>query len=155
MTRTPIALAFGHALKERRQQVGLTQEKLAFDAGIDRSYVSELENGLKEPGLGIVFKVAAALGVDPVAMVGRICGQIGSPAVLDKSLPYAPVTFVLGNDPCPQCNTIYSVHACVLNAAEEGKFNCVNCGRELNRWFGTRAIIYTVLKPRDPDTNTG
>ena len=39
----------------------LSQETLAVDAGIDRTYVSRLERGLADPSVGILEKLARAL----------------------------------------------------------------------------------------------
>jgi transcriptional regulator with XRE-family HTH domain len=40
---------------------GLSQEALAVDAGIDRTYVSRLERGLQNPTVAILEKLARAL----------------------------------------------------------------------------------------------
>ncbi len=40
---------------------GLTQETLAVDAGIDRTYVSRLERGLQNPTVAVLEKLARAL----------------------------------------------------------------------------------------------
>jgi transcriptional regulator with XRE-family HTH domain len=39
----------------------LSQEKLAVDAGIDRTYVSRLERGLENPSVAVLEKLARAL----------------------------------------------------------------------------------------------
>ena len=50
----------------RRLRVGrgLSQEALAVDADIDRTYVSRLERGLENPTVAILEKLAFALGSD-------------------------------------------------------------------------------------------
>ncbi|MBI5083314.1 MAG: helix-turn-helix transcriptional regulator [Acidobacteria bacterium] len=63
--------AFGLALREIRTAKGLSQEGLAHEAGVDRSYVSLLERGLKSPTLRMVFKLAGILGVAAAELVGR------------------------------------------------------------------------------------
>jgi transcriptional regulator with XRE-family HTH domain len=47
----------------RRLRVGrgLSQEAIAVDAGIDRTYVSRLERGLENPTIAILEKLASAL----------------------------------------------------------------------------------------------
>jgi transcriptional regulator with XRE-family HTH domain len=40
-------MSFGDELREPRERAGLTQEKLAFDADLDRTYISHLENDKK------------------------------------------------------------------------------------------------------------
>lgn len=64
------AAAFGRALYSLRIQRGLSQEELAFESDIDRSYVSMLERGEKEPCLGVIFKVAKALKTSLPDMFG-------------------------------------------------------------------------------------
>ena len=48
-------------LRRLRVVQGLSQENLAVDAGIDRSYVSRLERGLENPTVGILEQLADAL----------------------------------------------------------------------------------------------
>ncbi|WP_144939500.1 helix-turn-helix domain-containing protein [Pseudomonas alabamensis] len=55
-------LAFSKILRERRKQAGLTQEKLALEADVQRNYVSLIERGVHQPTINIIFKLAAALG---------------------------------------------------------------------------------------------
>jgi transcriptional regulator with XRE-family HTH domain len=54
------------ALREQRQ---LSQEQLAFDAEIDRTYISQLERGTCNPSLKIIFKVATALNVNLIDLL--------------------------------------------------------------------------------------
>jgi len=53
---------FGKELQRTRKQCGLSQEELGFQADIHVSYVSQLERGTKSPSLGVVLRLAAALG---------------------------------------------------------------------------------------------
>jgi transcriptional regulator with XRE-family HTH domain len=64
--------AFGQALREFREAKGVSQERLATDAGVDRSYVSLVERGIQGPTIQVVVKLARALGVRPVVIVGRM-----------------------------------------------------------------------------------
>jgi transcriptional regulator with XRE-family HTH domain len=50
-------------LRRHRVERGLSQEKLAVDAGIDRTYVSSLERGLENPTVSVLDKLAAALSI--------------------------------------------------------------------------------------------
>ncbi|MFL6604554.1 MAG: helix-turn-helix domain-containing protein [Steroidobacteraceae bacterium] len=52
---------FGDALRARRKAEGLTQSDLAEKASLHRTYVSELERGLKEPGFHVLRKLVRAL----------------------------------------------------------------------------------------------
>ncbi|GAB0113341.1 helix-turn-helix domain-containing protein [Acidisoma sp. C75] len=42
----------------------LSQEALAVDAGIDRTYVSRLERGIENPTVAVLEKIAGALGAE-------------------------------------------------------------------------------------------
>lgn len=61
--------AFGVVLRELRIEAGLTQEQLGFEAGIRRTFVSVLELGQQQPTLTTIFKLAAALGITPAALI--------------------------------------------------------------------------------------
>lgn len=50
-----------HNLRKLRVAKGLSQETLAVDAGIDRTYVSRLERGLENPTVAVLERVATAL----------------------------------------------------------------------------------------------
>lgn len=67
MTNDDIAL--GKVISKLRIDRGLSQEKFAEQVGIHRTYVSQLERGLKSPTLSILRKVAAALDVKPSAIL--------------------------------------------------------------------------------------
>ena len=47
-----------------RKQRGLTQEALAQAADVKQTYLSEIENGKRNPTLGMMERIAAALGAD-------------------------------------------------------------------------------------------
>jgi transcriptional regulator with XRE-family HTH domain len=55
----------GRNVRAARLRRGLSQEQLAFDAGMKRSYVSDLERGTRNPSLKAIGRLAIALGVDP------------------------------------------------------------------------------------------
>ena len=64
-----VAAAFGAVLKTAREGAGISQEKLAELAEIDRTYPSLLERGLRHPGLGVAIRLAVALKADPLLLV--------------------------------------------------------------------------------------
>jgi transcriptional regulator with XRE-family HTH domain len=53
----------GRNLRSLRQAKGLSQEAFAEEAGLHRTYVSDLERGARNPSLTVVDKLARALGV--------------------------------------------------------------------------------------------
>ena len=52
-------------LRVLRKQKGLSQEELAFRAGINRNYVGQIEREEKSPTVDMIEKLAATLDVDP------------------------------------------------------------------------------------------
>lgn len=62
----------GDELQKARNDAGLTQEKLAFDADLDRTYISQLENNKKSPTLDALFRIADALGIPASEIVARV-----------------------------------------------------------------------------------
>jgi transcriptional regulator with XRE-family HTH domain len=55
----------GKRIKKHRLAANFTQEDLAGAAEIDRSYISELENGHKNPSVLTLYKIAAVLKIKP------------------------------------------------------------------------------------------
>jgi transcriptional regulator with XRE-family HTH domain len=55
----------GRNVREARQRAGMSQEQLAFEAGMKRSYVSDLERGTRNPSLKAIGRLASALGIPP------------------------------------------------------------------------------------------
>jgi transcriptional regulator with XRE-family HTH domain len=64
--------AFGAEIRRRREDAGLSQEALAFQAGLHWTYVSILERGLRNPTLGVLSQLAEALGTSMTAIVREI-----------------------------------------------------------------------------------
>lgn len=62
-TRDPILAALGHNLARLRSQAGLSQDQLAEKADLDRTYLSGIERGVRNPGIKVVIRLARALGV--------------------------------------------------------------------------------------------
>jgi len=55
------AEAFGHILKKTRKESGLSQEQLAFQSGLDRTFISLLERGKRQPSLTSILEVSEHL----------------------------------------------------------------------------------------------
>ena len=60
--RDTVLAALGQNVRRRRETRKLTQEKLAEKAGLDPTYISGIERGLRNPGIKNVAKLAKALG---------------------------------------------------------------------------------------------
>jgi transcriptional regulator with XRE-family HTH domain len=53
----------GANLKRLRTAKGWSQEQFAFEAGIHRTYISDLERGARNPTISVVQRLADCLGV--------------------------------------------------------------------------------------------
>lgn len=63
--------SIGTKIAETRKRSGITQEDLAGMAEIDRSYLSEIENGHKNMSVLSLLKIAEALKVKPAALLEK------------------------------------------------------------------------------------
>lgn len=71
-TKEQILSAFGATLRAYRQEAGLSQEKLAAKAGLDRTYVGGAERGERNVALVNIVRLAEALNIDPSALLGSM-----------------------------------------------------------------------------------
>lgn len=67
--RDPILAAFGRSVRKHRDAKGLSQEALAEKADLDRTYLSDIERGTRNPGIKDVVRVATALGVSSAQLM--------------------------------------------------------------------------------------
>ena len=65
-----IEIVFGAVVRRYREQLGLSQEEFADQAGIHRTYVSSIERGKVQVSIGIAQKLAVTLGV-PLSKIWR------------------------------------------------------------------------------------
>ncbi|MGA3065261.1 MAG: helix-turn-helix transcriptional regulator [Tepidisphaeraceae bacterium] len=61
----------GAELRKARLAAGLTQEQLAFKAGVSRNYVSLLELDAKSPTVQTLTRICKAIHVKPSALLAR------------------------------------------------------------------------------------
>jgi transcriptional regulator with XRE-family HTH domain len=66
----------GREIKRVRESLQKSQEALAFDAGIHRTYVSLIERGRKSPTLTVIAKLAKALNIRPSELLRRVEDQV-------------------------------------------------------------------------------
>ncbi|MFA5879984.1 MAG: helix-turn-helix transcriptional regulator [Candidatus Margulisiibacteriota bacterium] len=67
-----IKILFSQLLKELRSTQKISQEKLALEAGLDRTYISLLERKLRNPTVQVLFAIAKALKIKPSEIVKQI-----------------------------------------------------------------------------------
>ena len=56
---------FGKILQEERKAKKISQEKLAKLTGLDRTFISLIENGKNSPSFSTILKICEALEIDP------------------------------------------------------------------------------------------
>lgn len=61
----------GVNVRKLRLAADLTQEQLAAEAGMERSYVSDLERGTRNPSVAALGRIAEALQVEPHLLLMR------------------------------------------------------------------------------------
>ena len=64
-----LGAAVGVAIRNRRTAMGLSQEKLGEVAGLDRTYISGVERGVRNPTISSLGRIAAALECDLSSIV--------------------------------------------------------------------------------------
>lgn len=69
--------AFAKALRDLREEQGLSQEELGFQAGLHRTYIGELERGEKTPTITTLARVSHPLGLRPSELLAVAEGRAG------------------------------------------------------------------------------
>lgn len=77
MTKDPERAArrrreLGHRLRTQRHEAGFTQERLALDAGLDRSFYVDVENGHHSLTVERLFAIADALAISADRLLAGI-----------------------------------------------------------------------------------
>ena len=67
-----LLVAFGEQLKIFRKEQNISQEELAFRAELDRTYISGLECGKRNPTLKILVKLAHSLNMSPCDLLKNL-----------------------------------------------------------------------------------
>ena len=61
---TQICRVLGDNVKTLRLTHGLSQEELAFQAELDRTYISQIERGVSNPSVLVILKISMVLKVE-------------------------------------------------------------------------------------------
>jgi transcriptional regulator with XRE-family HTH domain len=61
----------GRNVKAARLAVGYNQERLAYEAQVDRTYVSGVERGLRNPSIKVLARLAEVLKTTPAALLSK------------------------------------------------------------------------------------
>jgi len=62
----------GKVLRELRNQTGLSQEQLGLECDLDRTFISLLERGLRQPTLTTLFILSEKLNISPSNLIRKI-----------------------------------------------------------------------------------
>ncbi|WP_322093581.1 helix-turn-helix domain-containing protein [Paraburkholderia bannensis] len=84
-----MAKVFGEVLREHRIRLELTQEQLAFEADIRRTYVSMLELGQHQPTLTMLFTLGIALKCSPSELLAEVERKLESTKQAKRKSPTA------------------------------------------------------------------
>ncbi len=60
---------FGEVVRNRRHELGLSQEALGFRSALHRTYISEIERGQKSPSLRAMLAIAQALDTNVSTLI--------------------------------------------------------------------------------------
>jgi len=63
--------AFGLVLKSAREEMGVSQEKLALNCDLDRTFISMLERGKRQPSLTSILALSVTLKIPADELVRR------------------------------------------------------------------------------------
>lgn len=69
LQKTGPLFQFGRRLVALRQERGWSQEKLALESGLARSYLSEVERGIRNIALLNICRLADTLGLEPAELL--------------------------------------------------------------------------------------
>jgi transcriptional regulator with XRE-family HTH domain len=62
----------GDVIKKHRQRLGISQEELAHRADVDRTFISRLERGIRQPTLTSLLQLASALEMTAADLVSEV-----------------------------------------------------------------------------------
>lgn len=62
-SRKKILCALGYLVKQQRTALGISQEELGLRANLDRTYISGVERGVRNPSLSALVNLASGLGI--------------------------------------------------------------------------------------------
>ncbi|MDR1853753.1 MAG: helix-turn-helix domain-containing protein [Azoarcus sp.] len=68
----PICVALGKRIKQCRHEANKSQETLAFDAHVDRTYISAIERGVANPSIETLADICYALNLTLVELLAPL-----------------------------------------------------------------------------------
>lgn len=126
--------AFGVVVAECRDAAHLSQEGLAEEAGLDRKFISSVENGHQPPGLNAIIKIAIATRVSLREMFGRAEQLAATDPVVASFAKHAAEKISQGTLVCQRCNALYERYTLSHDTQRPGKSTCRFCEALLEPW---------------------
>lgn len=84
----PLFEALGRVIRERRVSLGMSQEELADKSGLHRTYISDVERGIRNLTLGALWFIGNGLGLSLPQMIEMMDRRMISDA--ESDIPYKP-----------------------------------------------------------------
>jgi transcriptional regulator with XRE-family HTH domain len=69
--RDPLLVGLGRAIRDRRDELGVSQERLGLESGVHRNYIGGIERAERQPSVTTLARLAQALGVKPSDLLAR------------------------------------------------------------------------------------
>ena len=66
-----IEVAFGKVIRQMRKEKDISQEKLAFECGLDRTFISLIERGKRQPTLRTIQKISTYFAIKPSVIIEK------------------------------------------------------------------------------------
>ncbi|MED2839024.1 helix-turn-helix transcriptional regulator [Bacillus wiedmannii] len=73
-----IPKAFGEVLKRHRKKANFSQEQLALQCNLDRTYIGLLERAQRQPSISTIFVICKVLNIAPHKLIQEMEGVINS-----------------------------------------------------------------------------
>jgi len=64
--------ALGRAVRRRREELEFSQEDLGFESDLDRTYISGIERGVRNPSYTVLFPLSKALDLSVSELLLRV-----------------------------------------------------------------------------------
>ena len=138
----------GALISEHQQNAGLSQLGLAAKANVGRKHMYLLTSCQVLPRLHTLLQLLHALGDNTAELVSRMLSLVfPTTPRKEQSAARSAGQILLGEDTCPKCQAVYTLHARRVPTREDRKFKCGFCKRKIASWTGTIAFSYRVLSP--------
>lgn len=95
---TSSSATLGEAIRERRDALGLSQRALAAEAGVSGAFISQVENGQRQPSLGVLQQIAAALETSTGLLLARSSDEGNSLGLVHAAQSLAEIEDLLHDE---------------------------------------------------------